>query len=80
MPYISKNFNQKNLHNIDNKLNLQQNNVCSVEKFTQVWKFYTTAGCEGCEILHVCDGIALVVVVVLVGIVIIMVVVVFSGE
>ena len=37
-------------------MNLQQNNVCSVEKFTQVWKFYTTAGCKVCEILHVCDG------------------------
>ena len=54
LSYISKNFYPNRLPNMDSKFNFQQNTVCSVNKFSQVLKFYTNAGCDGCDISHVC--------------------------
>ena len=53
MPYISKNFNPRSVQNRDHKLNSWQNTVCSVKKFSKAITIFTTAGCNGCDILHV---------------------------
>ena len=37
LPYISNNFTQKNLQNMDHKLNLQQSTVCSVKSIPKPW-------------------------------------------